>query len=79
MLRDPEVVVGDGPTAATSGARNYANDAVVWFTRSFDAALVVSRVRFPPLFMFELIRRLNTAMSGYERKHGEIPRYDDEP
>jgi hypothetical protein len=67
-------------------------NSIVWFTRSEftldfairppsddtrDVGRLVSRVRYPTLFVFDLIRRLNAAMTNYEHKVGEIPRYDD--
>jgi hypothetical protein len=67
----------------------YANAAHVWHTRSEfavdflarpatgetpDLALVVSRVKIPTIFMFELIRKLNANMTEYEGKFGEIDR-----
>ncbi len=70
----------------------YANFASVWYTRSeftvdfslrpanddlLEVARLVSRVRLPTIFVFELIRKLSVNMTDYEREHGEIPRFDD--
>jgi hypothetical protein len=67
----------------------YANACDVWHTRSEfavdflarpanrgtpDLALVVSRVKIPTIFVFELIRDLNTNMTEYDATFGEIVR-----
>jgi len=73
------------PDALEAGV--YANSAVIWHTpseftldfvttplsRDLDVGRIVSRVKIPTTFMFELIRRLNNDMTTYEREHGEIP------
>jgi hypothetical protein len=41
-----------------------------------DVARVVSRVKIPTIFMFELIRGLNANMTEYELKYGEIKRVE---
>ena len=71
----------------------YANAERIWHTRSeftidflakpvseeaVDLARVVSRVKIPTMLMFELIRDLNTDMTGYEAQDGEIPRVEED-
>jgi len=71
----------------------FANYARVWHTRSeftvdfafapsnreqLDEARLVSRVGLPTIFLFQLIRELNSDMTEYEREFGEIPRFDAE-
>jgi hypothetical protein len=38
---------------------------------------VVVRVRLPVTMVFEVIRRLNSDMTAYEQRFGEIPRIDE--
>ena len=70
----------------------YANSINIWhtpseFTLDFltapldielpDTARVVSRVKIPTSFVFELLHGLNDNMTEYERKYGEIRRVDE--
>ena len=83
MAAEYEVKVPDDLEAGV-----YANAANVWHTRSeftldfivhplaedaLDLGRLVSRVKIPTLFVFELIRRLNDRMTSYEQEYGEIP------
>ncbi len=86
MANDVELKIPDQLEAGV-----YANSVRIWHTRSEfardfiarpandearDVARLVSRVKIPTIFMFELIRKLNGKMTDYERKYGEIERID---
>jgi hypothetical protein len=77
------------PDALEAGV--YAKKANVWhtpseFTLDFltvpvhvdaqELARVVSRVKIPAIFVFDLIRELNAEMTAYEREFGEIRRVE---